>query len=559
MRFIRGIPSTMMDDYQLNTTEIIRYAATAFPEQEIVSRRLDGSLFRYNYGEAFRRVSRLASALEGLGVGVGDRVGFLGWNTHRVYELFFAVPGIGAVLLQMNPRLHPEDLAYVANHSRVKVLFVDESMISLAEALAPRIKAEKYVVMADGDVPETRLPNTYSYEEILEGESDSYSFPMIDERSAAVACYTTGTTGKPKGVYYSHRSIVLHSLVMAIVARMSSEDTYLQLVPMFHANGWGIFFAATLTGAKLVFPGRYTVENLAPIVDLMKSEGVTVTAGAPAIFMPLLNYLRSLKEKPRFNIRAFSGATEPPLAMMKGLKEYGIEIIHAYGATETSPLVAYNILKPGLRGRLSSEEAWELRRKQGIPAFGVEVKIVDPEGRELPHDGRSVGELLIRGHWVTASYYNDPRTFESFVDEGVLKWWRSGDAATIDENGYIKIVDRLKDLIKSGGEWISSVDLENHLMAHPKVLEACVIGVPHPKWEERPLALVVPKPEYKGKLSKEELLEHLKERFAKWQLPDDIIFVDEIPKTSVGKFNKKLLRQQYKDYYTKRQANTVSR
>ena len=551
MKFVRGFPSTMMDDYQLNTINIIKYAAKNFPEREVVSRNLDGSIFRYNYDEAFKRISKLANALESIGVDIGDRVGVLSWNTHRFYELFFGISGIGAVVLQMNLRLHPREIAYVANHSKAKVIFVDESLLPLAEAIAPQIQAEKYVVMTDGELPETKLPNVYSYEDLLKEQSDKYDFPLVDETSAYAACYTSGTTGNPKGVYYSHRAIVLHTLAAAIGLGLRAEDVYMQLVPMFHANGWGVFFAATLTGSKLVFPGRYTVDNLQPVVELMQSEKVTATAGAPAIFIPMLNYLQKLDPKPKFNIRAWSGATEPPLAMMKGLKEFGIEIIHAYGATETTPLVCYNFVKPELKEKLSEDEVWELRRKQGIPVFGIEVKITDENGNELPHDGKTIGELCIRGHWITASYYNDPRTFDSFYDDGVLKWWKSGDAATIDENSYIKIVDRFKDLIKSGGEWISSVDLENYLMAHPAVFEACVVGIPHPKWEERPLAFVVLKPEYKGKVSKDDLYEHLKKRFAKWQLPDEILFVDEIPKTSVGKFSKRALREQYKDFFTK--------
>ena len=549
MRYVKGFPSTMMDDYQLNILNILKYAATSFPEREIVSRNLDGSLFRYSYGEAFKRVSRLANALESLGVDVGDRVGVLSWNTHRFFELFFAIPGIGAVLLEMNLRLHPKEIVYVANHSGAKVVFVDESLLPIAEGIAPYIGAEKYVVMTDGELPETKLPEVYSYEELIKNAGENYDFPMVDERSAFAACYTSGTTGNPKGVYYSHRSMVLHSMVAAVGLGLKPEDVYMQLVPMFHANGWGVFFAATMAGTKLVFPGRYALDNLAPVIELMKSEKVTATAGAPAIFLPMLNYLQKVEPKPMFNIRAWSGATEPPLAVMKGLKEFGIEIIHAYGATETSPLVCYNYVKPELREKLSEEEIWELKRKQGIPAFGIEVMLVDENGNKLPHDGKTIGELCIRGHWVTESYYKDPRTFESFIEDGLLKWWRSGDAATIDEWGYIKIVDRFKDLIKSGGEWISSVDLENYLMAHPKVFEACVVGVPHPKWEERPLALVVPKPEFKESLTKEELYEHLKQKFAKWQLPDDIILTDEIPKTSVGKFSKRTLREKYRDYY----------
>jgi fatty-acyl-CoA synthase len=542
---VKGFPSTMME-YELNVIDMLKYAAKYFPTREIASRKLDGSIFRYNYSEALKRVSRLANALESLGVKVGDRIGVISWNTYRFYELYFGIPGIGAVLLQMNLRLHPEELIYVAKHSGARMFFVDESLLPLVIPLVEALKA-KIVVMSDGKPPETFF-ETLSYEDLLKDQEEKYDFPIIEERSAFSACYTSGTTGKPKGVYYSHRSIVLHSMAILTALNMSRNDVFMQIVPMFHATGWGAFFAATIAGAKLVFPGRYTLEEMKTLVDIMLNEKVTVTAGAPAVFIPMLNYLRRLEPKPKFNIRAFSGATEPPLAMMKGLKEFGIEIIHAYGATETSPLVCYNFLKPELEN-LSEEEKWEIKRRQGIPVFGVDVKIVDESGKELPWDGKTVGELCIRGPWITGEYYKDPRTFESFLEDETGRWWRSGDAATIDEHGYIKIVDRFKDLIKSGGEWISSVDLENYIMAHPKVLEACVIGVPHPKWQERPLALVVPKAEYRESIKKEEIKEHLAKRFAKWQIPDDIIFVDEIPKTSVGKFSKRTLREAYKDYY----------
>ncbi|MBE8540132.1 long-chain-fatty-acid--CoA ligase [Geoglobus acetivorans] len=550
MRFVKGFPATTMEEYQLNVINVLKHAAKYFGDREIASRLHNGEVFRYSYGEAYRRVRKLADSLEKLGINPGDRVGVLSWNTHRFYELFFAIPGMGAVLLEMNLRLHPKEIVYVANHSGAKVIFVDETLIKLAEGIAPHIKAEKYIIMADGDLPETKLENVYSYEELVKNGDENYEFPVVDEHSAATACYTSGTTGNPKGVYYSNRAMILHSLAEIHALGLRPDDVYMQLVPMFHANGWGLFYPATIAGAKLVFPGRYAVDALGPVLELMQNEGVTVTAGAPAIFLPMLKYLDSLEDPPRFNLRAWSGATEPPLAMMKGLLKYGIEVIHAYGATETSPLVCYNFIKPGLE-EMSEDELWDMKRKQGIPVFGVEVAIADENGNFLPWDGKSIGELYIRGHWITGEYYKDPRTFDSFAEDGFLKWWKSGDAATIDEYGYIKIVDRFKDLIKSGGEWISSVDLENFLVAHPAVFEACVVGIPHPRWEERPLAFVVLKEEYRGKVSREELLEHLSQRFAKWQLPDEILFVDEIPKTSVGKASKRTLREKYREFYTK--------
>jgi fatty-acyl-CoA synthase len=367
---------------------------------------------------------------------------------------------------------------------------------------------------------------------------------MIDETSAFTACYTSGTTGRPKGVYFSHRCIYLHTLMEALTFNVTNKDVLLQTVPMFHCQGWGLFFSAGLVGAKLVFPGMYTAENLEILVDLMISEKVTINEGAPAILLPMLQYLQSLPERPHFeNLRMVSGATEPPLAMMKGYAELGAEIIHAYGATETTPLATCNIAKPSLAG-LSEDERWKLRSKQGLFMCGVEAKIVDADDNELPPDGESAGEILMKGPWITRTYYNSPEGADAFTDG----YWRSGDVGHMDENGYVKVTDRFKDVIKSGGEWISSIDLENEIMAHPSVAEASVVGIAHPKWQERPLALVVVKPG--ESLTKEEILASIGERFAKWQLPDDVIFVDEIPKTSVGKFSKRHIREQYGDHYT---------
>ncbi|OAT84991.1 long-chain fatty acid--CoA ligase [Desulfotomaculum copahuensis] len=548
MKIIKGCPSTSMNDYQLNTTTIIRHAARNFPEREIVYRNERG-VFRYNYNEAYQRIKRLANALKKLKINPGDRVGVLDWNTNRFFELYFAVPGTGAVLLQMNLRIVPEELIYVVNHSEAKLIFVDESLIPVAEAISSSVPTVKgYVIMTDKNPAcfKTKLSPVYSYEELLADAETDYDWPMVDETSTYSACYTTGTTGRPKGVYYSHRCIYLHTMEAVCYTGINWNDNFMQIVPMFHAQGWGFFFAAAFMGAKIVLPGRYLVEDIGSLVELMIEEKVTVGCGAPAIFMPMFNYLRTLEEKPHFGgARFLSGATEPPLAMMKGLKEYGINIIHAYGATETTPLAALNLLKPDMESKLAEEEKWDLKRRQGLPVTGLDIKIVDPEGRELPHDGKTSGEILIRGPWITGSYYNDSRNAESFVDG----YWKSGDAGTIDSNGYLKVTDRVKDLIKSGGEWISSVDLENSIVGHPKVLEAAVIGAYHPRWEERPLAFVVPKEEYKDQITKDEILDFIASRFARWQLPDDVLFIDEIPKTSVGKISKNALRNKYKDYF----------
>lgn len=549
MDIIQGFPSTTNNAYPLNTISFIKGAARSYPEIEIVSRENSGALWRYTYGEAFARIQQLANALVGMGIGPGDKVGVLEWNTHRYYELFLAVSGMGAVLLQINPRISGPDRAYVINHSQAKVVFVNETMLPLIEPIAQDlITVTGYVVITEKSPEEIRtaLNPACCYEPLLASRPKTYAWPMIDEHSAYSACYTTGTTGKPKGVYYSHRCIYLHALMQAVMVRICLTDVVMQTVPMFHCHGWGVFFAATMVGAKLVFPGMYTAENVHVLVDLMISEKVTVNEGAPAILMPMLEYIKTLPKPPEFKgLRMLSGATEPSLAMMKGFYDLGgAEIIHAYGATETCPTVTLNSLKPSLKD-LGENEKWELRKKQGLPLTGLDVEIRDQNGRVLPHDGKSVGEVMIRGPWITASYYNDERTADAFVDG----YWRSGDAGTIDENGYLKITDRFKDIIKSGGEWISSIDLENALMAHPAVLEATVVGIEHPKWEERPLALVVLRDGAAGKTKKEEIIDFIAPRFAKWQLPDEILFVDAIPKTSVGKFSKKDVRAQYGDVY----------
>lgn len=550
---VKGFPSTSNNDYQLNVPTILRHAARTFSEVEIASRNMDGSIFRYNYRECYERVCRLANALKKLGIGPGDRVGVLDFNTHRFAELFYAISGIGAVLLQINPRVSMQDRSYIINHSEAKFICVSDIMIPLIEPIASELKTvEGYMIITDQpkDQLQTQLSPLHTFEELLQGSDAEIEWPMIDETSACSACYTTGTTGKPKGVYVSHRALYLHTVAVVINLNLSRHDVMMQITPMFHVLGWGAFITGPLIGAKIVFSGIYTLEMTNILVDLLLSEEVTVTCGAPAIFMPMLENIRGMDPKPELKgLRMVSGASEPPLSMMKEYWGLGkAEVIHAYGATETTPLVSINFIKPSLEG-LSEDEKWDLKRKQGLPVVGVDVRLVDENGLEMPFDGKSVGELQIRGPWVTCSYYNDPRSEQSFTDDG---YWKSGDAATISPDCYIKIVDRFKDLVKSGGEWISTVDLENAIMAHPAVLDAGVIGIPHPEWEERPLALVVLREEQKGSVSKQDILDFIAADFAKWQLPDDILFVDEIPKTSVGKVAKRVAREEHKDYYQKR-------
>ena len=550
---IMGFPATSQDDYQLNVIRIMQHAARSFGRQEIVSIRPDGTKLRFTYQSTYDRVKKLGNALTALGAEVGDRIGVLDWNTHRHLETYFGIPGIGSVLLLLNIRLAPPDLSYVVNHAETKFVLVDETLIPIAEAIAGQCDTIKgYIILTDKDLSEikTSLTPIYSYEKLLADADTDIEWPELDEKSAYGACYTTGTTGRPKGVYYSHRNVFLHAMTIGTNAEMTPNDCFYQLVPMFHALGWGMPQATFLIGAKFVLPGMYNIADLGSLAEPLVSEGVTVSAGAPALFMPMLEYIRKLDQKPNLKgARFLSGASEPSLTLMKDYYNLtGAEIVHAYGATETTPLVTINKLKPWLAAELSEEDQWDLKRKQGYPVVGLDVKIVDHLENQVPYDGKSPGEILIRGPWITGSYYNAPGSEDQFTKDG---YWRSGDAGTMDAEGYIKITDRVKDLIKSGGEWISSVDMENETMAHPAVLEAAVTGVIHPKWEERPVVLVVPRDPAGQPLTKEDIVDHLAKKFAKWQLPEAVIFVDAIPKTSVGKFDKKEIRKQYKDIYSK--------
>ena len=545
---VRGCPSTMGDARQLNTTTLIRHAARTHSDQEVVYRTQDGGWGRYTYADCYTRVCRRANALRALGVAPGDRVGILDWNSRRHFELYWAIPGLGAVMLQMNLRLGHEDLGYVVGHSNVSYVCVDESLLSVAESIAanaPQIKG--WIVMTDKPLNQikTTLTPLLHYEDLLAAADAKIDWPEIEEHSAYSACYTTGTTGRPKGVYYSHRAIYLHSTVMATNLGMTLDDCTMLITPMFHGQSWGLPQAATMLANKIVLPGRYVAEDTRPLTDAMIAEGVTITNGAPAIFLPMLQYIETLPDKPDFSrLRMLSGATEPPLSMMIGFHELtGAEVVHAYGATETTPLVAVNRLKPTLKKSLSKDQQWDLKRKQGLIVTGVDIRIVDLDGKELPHDGSSAGEILLRGPWITAAYHDMPDSADRFLDG----WWRSGDIGTLDENGYLKVTDRLKDVIKSGGEWISSIDMENLLMGHPAVREAAVVGIPHAKWQERPLALVVLKPGQE--VTQEQLYARLSSAFAKWQLPDQILFVEDIPKTSVGKLDKKRIRVEQAERY----------
>lgn len=545
---VQGRPSTMGDHEQLNTTTLIRHAARTFPEQEIVYRTVDGGWDRYGYRDCYDRVCRSANALQTLGVGPGDCVGVLDWNSRRHFELYYAIPGLAAVMLQMNLRLAVEDLSYVVNHSQTTWILVDETLVTIAEALAPHLPRIKgWIVMSDKPLAEinSTLHPLFHHEDLLKNSASTMDWPMVDERSAYSACYTTGTTGRPKGVYYSHRSIYLHACALANNLGMTIEDCSMLITPMFHGSCWGLPQAATLMANKIVLAGRYTMDDTGPLTDALIAEGVTITNGAPAIFQPMLRYIEDLAEKPDFSrLRMLSGASEPPLSMMAGFHQLtGAEVVHGYGATETSPIVTLNRLKPSLKDKLSVSERWNLKRKQGLPVAGVDVKILGPNDEELPHDGQSVGEICLRGPWITARYHEMPEADGKFVDG----YWRSGDVGTIDPDGYLKLTDRIKDVIKSGGEWISSIDMENSLMGHPAIQEAAVVGIAHPKWQERPLALVVLRPG--RKLSLVDIHTHLLNSFAKWQLPDSVIFVDRIPRTSVGKLDKKNIRVDYAGFY----------
>jgi fatty-acyl-CoA synthase len=529
----------LMMDFPLALPALLERAGKVFAKVEIVSRRPDRTLARQTWGDLYRRARRLASALTALGLERGDRVATLMWNHSGHVEAYFGVPAAGGVLHTLNPRLHPNEISYIANHAGDRFLLVDESFLPVYEQFRDSMKFERVVVVPFGGAA---LPAGFdNYEELLAGASEEFTYPALDENEAATMCYTSGTTGRPKGVVYSHRSNVLHSFNCCGVDSfaISQYDSVMPVASLFHANGWGVPYTSAMAGARLVLPGPYA--DAEGLLDLIEREHVTVALGVPTIWIGLLEALEknSGRWKITWPVRLLCGGAASPEATVRGLDRHGFRLVSMWGMTETSPHASASVLRPYMQD-WTEDKKYAQRVKQGMPVAFVEVRVMRPDGTEAPHDGKTIGELEARGPWVAASYYHAPEESQRWSPDG---WLRTGDMGHIDEDGFIKLVDRSKDLIKSGGEWISSVDLENTLMGHPAVKEAAVIGLPHPKWQERPLAVVVLNEGAEAK--PEELREFLAAKFAKWQLPDEFVFAKEIPRTSVGKFRKTALREQF--------------
>lgn len=531
----------LMMDYPLTLDRIVEHAARLFPHKRIHTRRPDGGAHEYTYADLCRRSRRLAGALARLGIAPGDRVGTFAWNHHQHLEMYFGVPGAGAVCHTLNVRLFPGQLAWIVNHAEDRVVFVDASVLPLFERVAGDIRCVEHYVLVNAprDV-ETALPNVMHYEDLVARGDDGFAWRSTDERMAMGLCYTSGTTGDPKGALFSHRSMFLHTLGenQAMGLGLTEADVVLPVVPQFHAMAWGLPYACAMAGADVVMPGPHL--QPAALAEVIESYRVTVAAGVPSIWNGLYH---ELKARPRdvSSVRALVvGGSAMPRALIEGYeRDLGVDVVHAWGMTEMSPLGTVSKLRRQHRA-LPAAEQWDVKARQGMPLAGVELRIVGDDGAEMPWDGETMGELQARGPWVIRSYYRREPTPEHFTADG---WFRTGDVGTMTPDGYLTITDRTKDLVKSGGEWISTVALEGALMAHAQVLEAAVIAVPDEKWSERPLAVVV---RTEGEpVSSDALRAHLAESFAKFEIPDRFVFVDELPKTSVGKFDKKVLRGRY--------------
>ena len=538
-----GFQAGLMMDSPLLISAILRRAAQFFPEKEIVSRLHDGSIHRCTYGDLYPRVVRLMNSLRALGVRPGDRVATFAWNSFRHLELYFAVPCLGAILHTVNVRLFPEQLVYIFNHAEDRLIFTDRSLAALLVPLQGELKTvEGYVLMNDRANAPPGLPDpVWDYEEMLAAAAETDLFPVFDENTAASLCYTSGTTGEPKGVLYSHRSIYLHAMgcCMADSFAIREREVVLPVVPMFHANAWGLPYACAMTGATQVLPGSHLIGK--PLAELMEQERVTWTAGVPTVWNLLYQYLK-LHPHDLSHLQAIvvGGAAVPRVLVENYARDFGITMLAAWGMTETSPVGSVCRLKAAMENGPESQRL-DVQVKQGIPVANMEVRLLGKQGEELPWDGKQAGELAVRGPWVARSYYNHPESSDAFTEDG---WLRTGDIATLDFSGYLEITDRKKDVIKSRGEWISSVDMENAAMAHPAVLEAAVVGRSDDLRGEAPVVFVVPR-QPEQTLPLQEVLDVLKGRFARWQLPRlaDIHIVASLPRTGVGKVDKKALRQ----------------